>query len=163
MKLYIKQKVFSWGDKFSIYDENDKVWFSVEGEIFSLGKKLHLYDAQGEEIAYIHQKVLSFLPRFFIDRGGEEEIEVVKKLTFFHPEYEVEAMNWKITGDFFSHEFEIKEYDNDPVAYVRKKWFSWGDSYELEFMPGVDVQMALCVILIIDAIIQDEEAASTSN
>ena len=38
MKLYIKQKVFSWGDKFRIYDENDKYY--VESEVFTFGKMM---------------------------------------------------------------------------------------------------------------------------
>ena len=51
MKLYIKQKVFSWGDKFRIYDENDKYY--VESEVFTFGKKLHLYSQSGSELAFI--------------------------------------------------------------------------------------------------------------
>ena len=43
MKLYIKQKVFSWGDKFRVYDENYNDRYYVEGEVLSFGKKLHLY------------------------------------------------------------------------------------------------------------------------
>ena len=41
MKLYIKQKVFSWGDKFTVKDEfgNDK--YIVEGEIFTWGVVLN--------------------------------------------------------------------------------------------------------------------------
>ena len=44
MKLYIKQKVFSWGDKFTVKDVNGEDRYFVEGEIFSWGKKLHVYD-----------------------------------------------------------------------------------------------------------------------
>ena len=44
MKLYLKQKVFSWGDSFTVYDENGNDKYYVEGEIFSFGKKLHIYD-----------------------------------------------------------------------------------------------------------------------
>lgn len=49
MKLYIKEKVFSWGYKFTVKDElgNDK--YVVEGEVFSWGKKLHVYDMSGYE------------------------------------------------------------------------------------------------------------------
>ena len=42
MKLYIKEKVFSWGDKFTVKDElgNDK--YVVEGEV-SAGVKNSMY------------------------------------------------------------------------------------------------------------------------
>ena len=51
MKLYIKQKVFSWGDKFTVKDSNGEDRYYVEGEIFSWGKKLHVYDMRGNEVA----------------------------------------------------------------------------------------------------------------
>ena len=43
-KLYIKEHVFTLGDKFTVKDEygNDK--YFVEVEIFTLGKKLHIYE-----------------------------------------------------------------------------------------------------------------------
>ena len=61
MKLYIKQKVFSWGDKFRIYDEYENDKYYVEGEVFTFGKKLHLYSKLGNEIAYIHLSTKSTL------------------------------------------------------------------------------------------------------
>ena len=42
MKLYIKQKVFSWGDKFTVKDATGRDRYYVEGEIFTFGKKLHV-------------------------------------------------------------------------------------------------------------------------
>ena len=69
MKLYIKQKVFSWGDKFTVKDVNGEDRYFVEGEIFSWGKKLHVYDMCGNEVAFIQQKLFSFLPRYFVYVG----------------------------------------------------------------------------------------------
>ena len=64
MNLYIKQKVFSWKDRFSVFDENQNICFTAESEFFSLGKKLHLYDSMHREAAFIRQKLLSFLPKY---------------------------------------------------------------------------------------------------
>ena len=72
MKLYIKQKVFSWVDRFTVYDEAGADKYYVEGELFSWGKKLHILDTAGNEAAYIQQKVMSLLPRFFVYVNGEE-------------------------------------------------------------------------------------------
>ena len=47
MKLYIKEKVFSWGDKFTVKDAYGEDKYIVEGEVFSWGKKLHVYDRTG--------------------------------------------------------------------------------------------------------------------
>lgn len=83
MKLYIKQKVFSWGDKFTVKDVNGEDRYFVEGEIFSWGKKLHVYDMCGNEVAFIQQKLFSFLPRYFVYVGDAQVAEIVKEFTFF--------------------------------------------------------------------------------
>ena len=63
MKLYIRQKVFSWRDQFTVKDANGADRYYVEGEIFSWGKKFHVYDLRGDEVAFIQQRLLTFLPR----------------------------------------------------------------------------------------------------
>ena len=50
MKLYMKQKVFSIKDRFYIKDEFEKDRYYVEGEFFTIGKKLHLYDMNGNVV-----------------------------------------------------------------------------------------------------------------
>ena len=37
MKLYIKEKVFTWGDKFCVKDALGNDRYTVEGEVFTLG------------------------------------------------------------------------------------------------------------------------------
>ena len=51
MKLYIKQKVFTIKDKFTVKDEagNDK--YFVEGKLLSLGKKFYIHNMEKEEVA----------------------------------------------------------------------------------------------------------------
>ena len=57
MNLYIKQRIFSWGDRFSIYDANGNERYVVKGEVFTFGKKLHLYDVAGNELAFKAEKI----------------------------------------------------------------------------------------------------------
>ena len=166
MKLYIKQKVFSWGDKFRIYDEYENDKYYVEGEVFTFGKKLHLYSNGGSELAYIHQKVWSFLPKYYISRDGIDVAQVIKEFTFFRQEYTVEGLGWTVKGNFWAHEYEITG-NGRTVATISKQWFTWGDTYEIDIADGIDEVMALCVVLIIDAVIQQSNsgaaAASSSN
>ena len=63
MEFYIKQRIFSFGDKFSVYDADGTVLYSAEGEVFTFGKKLHLYDSTDREAAYIEQELFAFRPR----------------------------------------------------------------------------------------------------
>jgi len=156
MKLFMKQKIFSFKDKFFVYDEWGKEKYSVEGELISLGKRLHVRDARGEELAFIKQRILSFSPRYKIFVGGNEVAEVLKHFTLFKPHYSVLGTNWEVRGDFFDHEYAV--YDNDlPVATVKKEWLSWADTYSIEIAPYADELTALCVVLVIDAALDTGE------
>ena len=150
MKLYLKQRVFSWGDKFHVYDQNGQEFLTVQGEVFSWGKKLHIYDQFGQECAFIRQKLFSFLPRYYISRGGVDAAEVVKEFTFFRQEYTVNGLGWSVRGDFWAHEYALY-CGNRIVAAVSKEWFAWGDTYELRIAEDVDPILALAVVLVIDA------------
>ncbi|MDE6863009.1 MAG: hypothetical protein K2J41_01320 [Eubacterium sp.] len=82
MKLYMKQKVFSFRDRFTIKDEYGEDKYYIEGEILSLGKKLRIYDMGGNELAFVREKLLAFMPKFTVEINGREIAEIVKKLTF---------------------------------------------------------------------------------
>jgi len=153
MNLYIKQKVFSFGDKFTVYDCNGNDKYYVQGEVFSFGKKLHILDLNGNELVYIHQKPISLLPKYYISINDKDVAEVVKEFTFFRQEYTVSPLNWKISGDFWDHSYSI--YDgNATVAEISKEWLSWGDTYEITVANGYNELVALATCLVIDACIE---------
>ena len=163
MKFYLKQKVFSWGDKFTVFDANGNACFFVKGEVFTFGKKLHLLDINENELAFIHQKVLSFLPRYFISRNGEIYAEVLKRFTFLKQEYIINGLNWSVTGDFFAHEYEIYDSYGQCIVRVSKKWFTFGDSYEIDINDNIDTVSALSVVLVIDACLESANVAASSS
>ena len=154
MKFYIKQKVFTFGDKFNIYDASGNVRYSVKGEVFSLGKKLHLYDGSDRELAYIEQKLFSFLPKYHIHQEGKGVVEVVREFSFFYPKYSVEPLGWTISGDFFDHDYEICAPYGGRVASVSKQLFTFGDAYQISINEGVDEIVALATVLVIDACLE---------
>lgn len=153
MKLYLKQHVFTWGDRFTIYDEAGNDRYYVEGEVFSFGKKLHVYDLNNREVAFISQKFTWLNPRYILYRNGMEVAEVVKEFTFFRPKYTVEGLGWEVDGDFFDHEYSLTQFGRT-IASVSKEWFTFGDAYEISIANGVDEITALGVVLVIDACIE---------
>lgn len=149
MKLYIKQKVFSFKDKFQIWDENGDPKYYAEGEIFSLGKKLHIYDMTGNEVIYIHQKLMSFLPTFYFSIKGSTPVEVKKNFTFFSHKYTVPEYGMTVEGDFLAHDYSVTR-NGQQIAYLSKQWFTFGDAYEIYIAEHEDELSVLGVILIID-------------
>ena len=161
MKLYIKQKVFSWVDKFTVKDECGNDRYYVEGELFSWGKKLHIKNASGNEVAFIQQKVFSLLPKYFVFVNGEQIAEIVKEFTFLKPKYRIEGLNWDINGNFWAHNYEITR-SGSPIVSIRKEWMTWGDSYELEIADPKDEIVALSVVLTIDCVMAAQTAAAST-
>ena len=159
MNLYIKQKFFSFKDKFTVKDEYGEDKYIVEGEFFSLGKKLHIYDMAGNEVAFIQQKLLSFLPRYCVFIGDSQIAEIVKQFSLFTPKYEVLGLNWQVAGNFTAHDYEITDNGN-PVVLIHKAWGTWSDCYELNIAPGADEIVALATVLAIDCVISQARAAA---
>ena len=156
MKLALKEKVFSLREAFQVMDEAGEPVYEVIGKLLSVGHKLTVTDMDGQEAAYIYQKVLSLVPKYFIEVNGQEEVELKGHITLFKPHYTLEAEDgkWEIRGDFMAHEYEMKQ-GRDVVATVTKKWFSWGDTYLLDVADDADVLPALGVMLAIDCIESD--------
>ena len=96
MKLYLKQQVFSWRDRFFAKDEN------------------------GTEAAFIRQKVLSWLPRYFIEIDGRVVCEIVKELTFFRQSYRLEGLSWHLEGDFWAHEYSLNDNGKQIMSLSKK-------------------------------------------
>jgi len=155
MKLYIKQKVFSWNDKFTVNDEIGSERYFVEGEFFSWGKKLHVYDSNRREVTFVKQKVFAFLPKFTVSVNGQDIAEIVKEFTFFKPKYRIEGLGWEIDGDFWDHDYEIT-HNGQTIVTIHKRWMTWGDCYELDIVSPEDEIVALAVVLAIDCVMAAE-------
>ena len=162
MKLYIRQKVFSWRDRFAIKDDAQRDRWFAQGEIFTLGRKLHVYDDRGVEVALIRQKVLTFLPRYYIEMNGSV-YEFVRELSFLYPKYTIRNLNWKVDGNFLEHDYSVTDDRDDVVMRISKAWLSWGDCYELDIYDRNTELLCLCVALAIDCISADAAAAASST
>ena len=56
MKLLFKQRLFSWFDSYDIYDEAGNTVYVVKGQL-AWGHKLIIYDAYGNEVGMVVEKV----------------------------------------------------------------------------------------------------------
>lgn len=162
MRYYIKQKVFSFKDKFNIYTVDGNPQYYCESKFWAIRKKFHLQTVAGDEVAFIIQKFLCFFPTYFIQKHGETVATVRKQFSFVHPRYIVPELGWEIKGDFWQHNYEIKK-GFDIIATVSKKWISWGDTYEIEIHHDSDVENVLSTIIIIDAVLAQENKGSHSS
>jgi uncharacterized protein YxjI len=121
LELFIRQRVFSLGDKYDVYDERQEPVYHVQGELFSWGAKIHLYDLGGSELFYIRQKLLAFLPEYAVFQGENFCARIKKELSFFHPRLSVESSfgDFEITDNFMDMDYEITR-DRIPMGEIHK-------------------------------------------
>lgn len=150
MKLYIKQKVFSWKDRFTVKDMFGEDRYYVEGEAFSWGRKLHVYDMNNREVVYIEQQVMSWMPRYHIYVEGQHAAEIRRKFTWLEPYYEIIGPEW--TAEGYLNDCRITNKGCSDVGCIAKEWMSWGDSYELTIVRPEDERLLLAILLVIDCV-----------
>lgn len=160
MRYVMKQKMFAFGDDFTIKDENGRDCYFVDGKAFSIGDKLVFQDMQGHELARIEQKVLSVGETYRIIRDGRAMATVKKKVfTLFRDAFDIEdaaAGDLDAQGDFFDREYQFTR-DGRPIATVSKRFFSWTDTYGVEIAAGEDDVLILACAVVIDLCSHDEE------
>jgi uncharacterized protein YxjI len=92
MRYLLKQKLFAWGDDFVIRTDDGRDAFFVDGKVFTLGNQLSFQDMEGNELAFIRQKILSWGPSYEIYRAGVLVAVVKKELfTFFNCVFTVDV------------------------------------------------------------------------
>lgn len=161
MKLYIKQKVFSWRDRFFVKDETGHDKYVVEGTFFTWGRKLHVYDSKGKEVAFIRRKVFSFLPKYYIEINSKT-VMLSKNWSFIRPRFHLVGLPWTMEGDFWAHEYTLKE-NQERIMEMSKHWFTWGDSYELDIKNPDNELVCLCIALTVDCMKQDSSSSHASS
>ena len=162
MQLYMKQKVFSWKDKFSIMNSYGEDKYYVEGKVISIGKKLRIYDTHENELAFVNQKVVSLMPKFSVEMDEKEVAVIKKKFTLFKPKYIIEGPGWEVQGDFFGHDYSIVDGKGNVIVTVHKKWMSFGDAFELNIQDEEHEVLTVAVCLAIDAVLDNQQNAAIS-
>lgn len=161
MRYLIKEKIFSFADRFTIEDDQGYPRYEVVGKLLSLGNKLKLYNTTGEELIYIEQKIFRFLPEYLIYRNGNIIGRIKKELTFLKPRFNIESSygNFTLDGDVFHHEFNISK-DGNPIAWISKKWISLSDTYTVDILEEEDHSFILAIIIVLDQIFYDNRNKS---
>lgn len=161
MKLYIKQRVFTLGERFYVRDENNQDVFYVEGSFFRIPKKFLIYNMDGDVVATMEKQLLRLLERYDIQTSNKS-VTLKKQFTFLFKRFSLENTDWQIEGNITGHQYQLVR-GNRPVMSIRKHWFTWGDSYELTIDNPEDVILSLAIVIAIDAIVDNENSGAQVN
>lgn len=150
MRLLIKQRIFSWGDAYDIYDENGNVKYVVKAEIFAFGHQLHVFDVNGNEIGQIRQKLFTLMPQFEIEIGGRVYGTISKQFSLFVPKYDIDFKGWRAEGDFLGWDYDV--YSGcSAIMHISKELFHWGDTYVIDIADPAEELWGMMLVIAIDA------------
>lgn len=152
MKLYIKQKIFTIGDKFDIYDEWQHPVYNVEAQLLSFPRKLHLYDNSGLEVFLVQRQFTWFLAKYEIYSAGMQVATIEQQFSFPSKEFSITAATgdqFTIEGDMFGWTFSIMK-NGLPYASLSKRLMAWGDSYEINVFDDRELAFAAAIVIALD-------------
>lgn len=151
MKLFFKQKIFSWFDSYNVYDEHKRKVFEVKGQL-AWGHTLKIYDSQAKEVGKVDEKIISLTPRFDIIEKGKRIGSIKRKLvSVLGPAYDIKFKGWKVDGNVLEWNYTIKDSNNNTVARVSKELLHLTDSYSLDIVNPADALYVLMFVIAIDA------------
>ena len=156
MQLLMKQRVFSWGNTFDIYDTNQKPVYLCKSQVFSIKRKLRVFDMDNNELVYIEQQIWKFMPHYDIYINGEKVCTMIQKFSFAYHRFYFQDIDWIVQGDFWAHNYCVQSKD-ETVLTVSKKWFSWGDTYIIDINSQHDPVLALAVAIVLDCVCHDNK------
>ena len=147
------------GNDFNILDSAGNPMFFVDGQAFSWGNKLSFQDMSGRELAFIDQKMMSFMPKYQIHRDGKIFAEVIKEFSWFSKEFTLDVPgpnDYSIKGRFWKHDYQFVR-NGRIVASINKAPWAWSDCYGVEIEAGEDDISILSTVIVIDQILHDSD------
>ncbi|WP_339217760.1 LURP-one-related family protein [Ornithinibacillus sp. FSL M8-0202] len=161
-QLYIKQKVFSIGEKFTVKDQEENDVYFVEGSFMKVPKTFSIMNTARDEVATVTKKVFSFLPKFFVEVNGQEVLTIKKEISFFKARYTIDAVGIEIRGNWWDMNFQVERH-GEVVGKVNKVWFSWGDSYKVEILDEAMETIMIAIVVAIDCVKDDNSKTANSS
>jgi len=150
MKLFIKQRAFSWFDNYKIFDEDGNPIYRIRGEL-SWGHCLRMYDTDDSEVCMVREKADTLLPKFEMYIGGtyigciSKEPDVAKNV------YTIDFNGWRIESDLMENDFQIYNGTGYQIASMTKEVLNPADTYRIKITSPQDELYVLMLMVAIEA------------
>ena len=102
MKLILENE-FTWDGLYGLVDETGKKVYSIDARIEEDGRIISICDNKNNELAVVRQKRLAKRPEYEF----EIKEKVVGKISRRGPEYDIEFVDWFVTGILIQWNFRI--------------------------------------------------------
>lgn len=164
MKKYIfKEKFFKITDKYWIKDEEGKNSFFLDQDFTFMGYRARVYGENKENLFSIEKKIISLLPKFYVDFEDGSKMTVSKRFTLLRKSIDVDTdfgtINLK--GSVWDYNFVIS-LDGKKIGEVNRKFISLTDHYVLTVFDEDYTLAMVALVICLNKIHDDEDAAAAS-
>lgn len=160
-QLYMKQKMFSIGEKFSIVDKNNESLYQVQGSFFKIPKSFSMIDRNNHEVGRVTKELFKFLPKFIVEVDGKQTAQIEKEFSFFKSKYKINGENITVEGDWWDMNFSIFRHSKK-IATINQKWFAMTSTYEINILHEEDEHLIILLVAAIDFVKAEESSAANS-
>ncbi len=149
VSLTMHQKVISMLESYEI-KQGDIVKYTAKKKIIAAGADFNIFDAQGNKVALVDQKVLNMVKTFDISIHGQKCGTIKKKFPAITKDMNYDARGWKLDGDALGMSFKFTDAQKKVYATVKKKVLAIGDTYEITVTNPEDELLVVALTVILD-------------
>jgi uncharacterized protein YxjI len=160
MRYVIRQKLISFGDDYTIKDQEGRDVYFVDGRAFT--DKLSFQDMKGKELAFIQRRGKPEEATFEIHRNGELFATITSpSFTFGSCHFHVDVPgpnDYDARGELEAHEF-VFERSGQKVATVSRVAYKIADTYSVDVVDGEDDITLLASAVVLDLLCDQKRAS----
>ena len=149
LKMHQKVKANGGLEEYEVY-ENDMLKYKVHQKLLCAGADFDIFDAMGNKIGLIDQKVLNATKTFEITLNGKKCGTVKAKFPALTKDMNYDGKDWKLDGDLLGLNFKFTDKAQNIHATVKKKVFAYGDTYEIAFEDPENELLVVALTVVLD-------------
>lgn len=162
MKTFsIKQKFWSWGGKFEIFDEVGIPTYQVEGSVFKWLKEFTVSRTDGTPVSKIKNEFSLILPRFTVTMADGSQFTIQKEFTWFKDRYTISGFGLDVQGDWWDMNFSILR-NGATVATISQEWLTLTSTYHVTVYEEELQDLVMTLVIAIDYVKEMNSAAASS-
>ena len=130
--------------------EGNTLKYTAKKKIIAAGADFDVFDANGNQVALIDQKVLNMVKTYDISINGQPCGTVKKKFPAITKDMNYDARGWELDGDALGMNFKFTDAQKNVYATVKKKLVALGDTYEINVTNPQDELLVVILTIILD-------------
>ena len=114
-----------------VLDTAGTVLFEVRGKMMGIPKRMDVTDAQGRQLAHLHQKAFTFI---------KDKVEVTLE----------SGDAWLLVGNIREKDYAVNDAQGRHVMQITQKWLTVRDRYTIDVADGIEPGLAFALVWAVD-------------